>query len=116
MIAYSAADIFVSLTRMETQGLVLQESAACGIPMVAFNVGGVPDIVHDGVTGYLAQPESAEDLCKGMVALLKDARLRMQMSHNARNLILRDFTLKTQVQRYVELYEDCLRRRNRRVA
>lgn len=105
---YSAADVFVSPSRGETLPLVLQESAACGTPMVSFDVGGVRDILHHGSTGYLAQPESAEDLCKGIEALLGDTLLLSQMSRNARDAILKEFTLEKQVKRYIRLYQDCL--------
>jgi glycosyltransferase involved in cell wall biosynthesis len=107
-VVYSAADIFVSPSRGETLPLVLQEAAACGTPLVSFDVGGVADILHHGITGYLAQPENAEDLCKGIITLLEDARLRNQMSRHARNVILKEFTLEKQVQRYIKLYQDCL--------
>ncbi len=109
--AYSAADIFLSPSRGETLPLVLQESAACGTPMVAFDVGGVPDIIQHGLTGYLAEVESAEDLCKGIITLLKDKPRLALMSDNTRNVILKEFTLETQVKRHLMLYKDCLRGR-----
>jgi glycosyltransferase involved in cell wall biosynthesis len=110
-VAYSSADIFISPSRGETLPLVLQESAACGTPMVAFDVGGVTDILKPGFSGYLAKPENAEDLCKGIVALLRDDQLRRKMSHNAQNLILKQFTLELQVKRYIALYDNCLQQK-----
>ncbi len=67
-IAYSAADVFVLPTRHDNLPLVLQESMACGTPLVSFDVGGVPELVRNGVTGYLASPEDPQDLCQKITA------------------------------------------------
>jgi glycosyltransferase involved in cell wall biosynthesis len=105
---YSAADLFVHPTRADTLPLVLQESMACGTPMVSFATGGVPDLVRPGITGYLAEPENAQDLCSGIVQLLEDEPLRSAMGQRGREIALREYTLELQVQRYVELYSHLL--------
>lgn len=107
-IAYSAADLFVFPTRADNLPLVLQESMACGTPMVSFKVGGVPDLVRPGVTGYLAAPEDADDFCSGIVQLLEDKTLRYQMSHNCREIALKEYPLDLQAQRYLEVYQQAL--------
>lgn len=108
-IAYSAADLFVSPTRAESFGLVLLESMACGTPVVAFGVGGVPDLVRPGLTGYLAEPENFQDLARGIIQLLEDEKLREQMGISARKIAVEEFTLDLQVQRYIDLYDRVLR-------
>ena len=107
-IAYSAADLFVLPTRAEAFGLVLLESMACGTPCVSFRVGGVPDIVRPGVTGYLAEPESAEDMREGIVQLLQDEDLHASISRQCRDIAVNEYRLETQVERYVRLYEQLL--------
>ncbi len=107
-IAYSAADLFVFPTRADNLPLVLQESIACGIPMVSFKVGGVPDLVRRGITGYLATPEDADDFCKGIVQLLEDNQLRHEMGQNCRQIALKEYPLDRQAQRYIKLYEHVL--------
>lgn len=107
-IAYSAADMFIFPTRADNLPLVLQESMACGTPMVSFKIGGVPDLVRPGVTGYLATPEDAEDFCKGIVQLLEDQNLRDRMSQQCRAIVLEEYPLKLQAQRYIELYSKAL--------
>ena len=52
----AAADVFVSASLMETYGLTLVESMACGTPVVAFRVGGIPEAAPDGQAGYVVQP------------------------------------------------------------
>ena len=103
-IAYSAADLFIFPTRADNLPLVLQESMACGTPMVSFKVGGVPDLVRPGITGYLAQPEDAQDFSNGIVQLLEDKTLRKQMSQNCRAITLKEYSIKLQAQRYIDLY------------
>jgi len=108
-IAYSAADLFIFPTRADNLPLVLQESMACGTPMVSFKVGGVPDLVRPGVTGYLATPEDSDDFSSGIVQLLEDKALRDRMGHNCRTIALEEYPLKLQAQRYLELYEQLLK-------
>lgn len=107
-VAYSAADLFVSPTRAEAFGLVLLESIACGTPVVSFRVGGVPDLVRPGITGYLAEPENAKDLCDGIIQLLEDESLRNYMSQQCRVIALREYPLELQVQRHIDLYRQIL--------
>jgi len=107
-IAYSAADLFVSPTRAEAFGLVVQESLACGTPVVAFGVGGILDLVRPGTTGYLAEPENAQDLRNGIVQLLEDESLRSAMGQQGRELVLKEYNLELHVQRYVALYRQLL--------
>jgi glycosyltransferase involved in cell wall biosynthesis len=107
-VAYSAADLCVLPTRADNLPLVLQESMSCGTPMVSFRVGGVPDLVRPGITGYLAEPEDSADLASGIVKLLEDNGLRMQMSQNCRAITLEEYSLKLQVDRYTALYRQVL--------
>ncbi|OYD99137.1 glycosyl transferase [Nostoc sp. 'Peltigera membranacea cyanobiont' 213] len=107
-IAYSAADLFVFPTRADNLPLVLQESMACGTPMVSFKIGGVPDLVRPSITGYLATPEDTQDFCNGIVQLLEDSQQRDRMGENCRAIALEEYPLELQVQRYIELYSQIL--------
>ena len=83
---------------------------ACGTPMVSFKVGGVPDLVRPGITGYLAAPEDTEDFANGIVELLEDEKVREQMSQNCREIAVEEYPLELQARRYVELYSQLLRK------
>ena len=107
-IAYSAADLCIFPTRADNLPLVLQESMACGTPMVSFKVGGVPDLVRPDVTGYLAQPKDAQDFCNGIIQLLEDNALREQMSQNCRTIACEEYSIELQAQRYISLYKQVL--------
>ena len=102
-IAYCAADLFVLPTRADNLPLGLLESMACGTPIVSFRVGGVPEVVRPGITGYLAEPGDAHDLANGILHLLDEA-LRRAMSQQCRAIALQEYRLELQVQRYLELY------------
>lgn len=104
-IAYSAADLFILPTRADNLPLMLQESMACGTPMVSFKIGGVPDLVRPGITGYLATPEDPEDLCQGILQLWENDRLREQMSQQCRTIAVAEYSLELQAQRYIDLYQ-----------
>ncbi len=74
-LAYSAADVFVAPSRAEAFGQVALEAMACGTPVVAFNVGGLPDMVRPGLTGLLAAPEDATALGEAISIILSDREL-----------------------------------------
>jgi len=79
---YSAADLFVFPSVTETQGLVLWEAQAHGLPCVVVNEGGAPESVRDGVDGILV-PNNAEAFAQAVIRLLQDESLRQQMGQNA---------------------------------
>ncbi|WP_319421338.1 glycosyltransferase family 4 protein [Pleurocapsa sp. FMAR1] len=107
-IAYSAADLFIFPTRADNLPLVLQESMACGTPMVSFKIGGVPDLVRHNITGYLAAPEDFSDFSQGIIQLLEDNQLRTKMKQNCREIAINEYSLELQAQRYVEIYQRLL--------
>jgi len=107
--AYSAADLFLFPTRADNLPLVLQESIACGTPIVSFKVGGVPDLVRSKITGYLAEPENIQDFANGIVELLEAKSLRSQMSTRCREIAEKEYALQIQAGRYVKIYEELLK-------
>ncbi|HEY9301007.1 MAG TPA: glycosyltransferase family 4 protein [Phormidium sp.] len=107
-IAYSAADLFILPTRADNLPLVLQESLACGTPIVSFKIGGVPDLVRPGITGYLALTENVQDFCNGIKEIMEDKNLCGYMSQQCRAIALKEYSLELQSKRYIELYSKLL--------
>lgn len=107
-LAFSAADLFVFPTRADNLPLVLQESLASGTPIASFNVGGVPELVRPGVTGYLAEPENAQDLRNGIVELLENQDYLHRLGTNCRHVALTEYSMGAQARRYIEVYEKVL--------
>lgn len=105
---YSAADLSVVPSRSEPLSNVAQESVACGTPVVAFGVGGLPDVVRPGRTGQLAIPEDPVDLAQSITRLLGDERLRRDMGRMAREVAEKEFATQVETARYVEVYESAV--------
>jgi glycosyltransferase involved in cell wall biosynthesis len=105
---FAAADLFTLPTRADNLPLVLQEAMACGTPTVAFNVGGVPDLVRPGITGLLAEPENPQDLARKIEQLLVDRETRQKMSQNCREVAVQEYDLALQAQRYIQIYQQAL--------
>ena len=83
--AYASADVFVLPSSTETLGLVALEAMAAGVPAVVANRGGLPDLVIDGQTGYLFDPDVPTDLIARVDALRKNRDLLAQMAATARD-------------------------------
>lgn len=104
-ILYSAADVFVFPTRADNLPLVLQESMACGTPMVSFDVGGVADLVRPGITGELAEAENTQALSAQIVKLLESDSQRADMRKRCREIAVSEYSIERQRDRYIEIYK-----------
>jgi glycosyltransferase involved in cell wall biosynthesis len=102
--AYAAADLYVLPSRADNFPNTAVESAACGTPVVAFRVGGVPEIVTHLETGWLADPEDAGSLAEGIRMLLDDDALRSRLGETARRRALAEFGIALQATRLADLY------------
>ena len=105
---YNAADVFVMPSLQEAFGQTALEATACGVPVVAFATGGIPDIVRPDVTGSLVPPNDVAGLRSAIHSLLKDPDLRGTMAANCRRIAMEEFALDVQARRYIELYERML--------
>jgi len=103
---YALADVCVVPSRTESFGLVALEAQASGTPVVAAAVGGLLDIVEDGVTGYLVEARDPVAYADRLAALLDDAALRRAMGDSARERAAR-LTWARSVDRLQALY-DCV--------
>jgi glycosyltransferase involved in cell wall biosynthesis len=105
-LAYSAADIFLLPSREDNLPNVMIESVACGTPVIAFPVGGIPDVIKTGLNGILANNLSSESLVQALNDFIQgkytfDSRV-------IRDNALQMFSSKLQVTRYFERYQDML--------
>lgn len=81
---YSAGDVMIVPSRLENLPQAATEAQACGIPVVGFDCGGMPDVVAHRTTGYLAEPYSIDDLVAGIVWVLESDERHKSLSHAAR--------------------------------
>jgi glycosyltransferase involved in cell wall biosynthesis len=90
---YHTADIVVVPSRwQEPLGLINLEAGACRKPVVATRVGGIPEVVEDGVNGYLVEPGDVDALAARVAGLITDPALRIRMGEAGRSRVERDFT------------------------
>jgi glycosyltransferase involved in cell wall biosynthesis len=106
--AYSAADVFVAPSLLENLPNTVKEAMACGTPCVAFNQGGMAELVEHERTGYLAQPYETEDLARGIIWVLADLSRHAQLSLQGRRKVEAEFSLDRVAKRYVALYREML--------
>ncbi|MGD8254784.1 MAG: glycosyltransferase family 4 protein [Syntrophobacterales bacterium] len=92
---YSAGDLFVFPGIRESLGMVFLEAQSCGLPVVAFADGGVPEVVADGICGYLVHPFHASEFNEAIGRLLADQDLRKKMGEAARGYIRNRHDLKS---------------------
>lgn len=107
-ILYSAADAFVLPSRQDNLPNTGVESLACATPVIAFNTGGLPDIVQHKVTGYLAQPFEPDDLARGIRWVLEDPARNAQLSQRARMYAVQNFSYPVVAAQYLALYRRIL--------
>jgi len=109
-IAYSAADVFVAPSTQDNLPNTVMEALACGVPSVAFKIGGMPDMIDHCQNGYLAQPFEIEDLAQGIAWVIEEPERHQKLSYNARQKVEQEFTLQQEGSRYLKLYEEILSR------
>ena len=105
---FAQAEVFCGLSRSEALGNVFLEAQAAGCAVVATNVGGIPDIVKDGETGFLVQPGNAEVAAEAIKKLLHGEELRKQMSETGKKNAA-NYDWSAIAAKYGEEYEKILR-------
>lgn len=109
-IIYNCANVFVIPSLQEAFGQTALEAMSCCIPVVGYDTGGIPDMVENGVTGYLAEAGSIPGLADAIIILFKlEEKSYLKMAHNCRKKVLAGFTITHQAERYIKIYSDLLK-------
>lgn len=103
------ADVFVAPSRYESFGLIYPEAMRWGIPVIGCRVGGVPEIIEDGVTGLLVEPASPGAIASAVTRLLDSPALREQLGTAGRAAVETRFSAESMARRVVEVYEGVLK-------
>lgn len=101
----SAADVLLLPSEQESFGLAALEAMACEAPVVASRVGGVPEVVTDGETGYLSAVGDVEKMSRDAARLLTDKELRAAMGKSARESAVTRYSTESIIPQYIEFYE-----------
>lgn len=109
----NAADIFVLPSKWEGNPLSVMEAMATGLPVVATAVGGVPELVEEGVSGFLTPNEDADAFTNALQRLVDNAELRRRMGEAALRRAREKFDIRHTVRAYEALYEEILQRKRR---
>ena len=104
----SVADLFLLPSAQESFGLAALEAMACEVPVVASNVGGLPEIVEDGVTGFVCLPADVDGMAERGVALLTDRPLRESIARAAAEMVRTRYCTDLIVPQYEDAYRDVL--------
>jgi glycosyltransferase involved in cell wall biosynthesis len=106
---YSLADVFVTPSVEDNLPNTVMEALACGTPVVAFDTGGIPEMVDHLQNGYLAELKSAPDLANGLYEILYSDN-PATLAQNAREKVLRNFNNETVANQYIKLYRSLLKK------
>ena len=112
---YSAADLFIYPSLVESFGLVVAEALSCGTPVVAFNTSALPEIIEHGRTGYLAHYKDVDDFINGINTFLNNDELRLSAGKEGRSKVLSNFTVEKTVNGYLNLYKEAINVRTNEV-
>jgi N-acetyl-alpha-D-glucosaminyl L-malate synthase BshA len=101
----SVADLFLLPSAQESFGLAALEAMACEVPVIASRVGGLPEVVEHGVSGFLHRPDALDEMAASGVALLTNSTLHHEVRQAACRRVRKEFC----VERVVPMYEECYR-------
>ena len=111
-----AADVYVHGARAEVWGLSITEAMACGLPVVASDVGGIPDQVTDGQNGFLIPVGDAVRMAERIQRLVNDERLRAEMGRRALERARGEFGIARMTQEYLGWYESVINPHHQKTA
>ncbi len=103
-----AADIFLLPSELESFGLAALEAEACEVPVIATRIGGIPEVVIDGETGFLSDVGDTEKMSDDVMKLLKDEEMRLAFGVNARELAISRYDAQLIIPQYIKFYEKVL--------
>jgi glycosyltransferase involved in cell wall biosynthesis len=102
---YSACDVFAFPGIRESLGMVFLEAQSCGLPVVAFANGGIPEVVKDRTTGFLVPLYAFDQFVQAIESLLADENLRRKMGHAARSYVRENHDLNRNYRKMEEVLE-----------
>lgn len=106
----SVSDLFLLPSAQESFGLAALEAMACGVPVIASRVGGLPEVIDHGRTGFLHEPDDVEGMARSAVSLLTDDARRAAFAEAAARTVRERFCSDRIISEYEKLYDDVLRR------
>ncbi len=104
----SIADILMLPSEQESFGLSALEAQACEVPVIATRIGGIPEVINDGETGFMSEIGNVEKMSEDVAKLLDDADLRKRFGKRGRELAISRYSTQIIIPQYLEFYEKVL--------
>ncbi|EIT86614.1 group 1 glycosyl transferase [Fictibacillus macauensis ZFHKF-1] len=106
---FSMSDLKLLLSEKESFGLVLLEAMACGVPVVGTNIGGIPEVILHGETGYICEVGNIDEIAARSLSILMDEKKHATFSRNGIEHVKQHFHSSKIVQEYENLYYDVMK-------
>ena len=106
---YSAADMFLLPSLEDNLPNTMLEAMSSGTAVLAFQVGGIPDLIEEGITGKIIAGMDIHQMSRAILELVFQSNLSQQMGINGRSKIERSYSLARQAEKYLDLYQDILK-------
>lgn len=97
-------DVFVALSRSESFGVAVVEAQSCAVPAVVTDVGGLPEVIENNVSGIVVESGNVEDAASAILALVKDENLRKKMGYEGRKRVNQYFNWSNNVEEMLKVY------------
>jgi len=104
-LAYSTADVFVIPSLEDNLPNTVVEAMACGVPVVGFDIGGIPDMIDHKKTGFLVKPKDIAGLIEGVEWVISSSDSGKNISERCREKVEKEYALEVQAKSYYELYK-----------
>lgn len=110
------ADVFLLPSELESFGLAALEAQACEVPVIATRIGGIPEVVNDGETGFLSDVGDVDKMSADALHLLKHEELRRGFGEKGRELAVQRYSTSKIIPQYIAFYEKIVKKANAAVA
>ncbi len=107
---YAASDLFIYPSLADNCPLVVMEALSCGLPVVTFETGGIPELVKHLETGYVAKYKDLNDFINGVKMFISNKELINKTSNTARDYAVSNFDTSKMVEEYLKLYEEIVKK------
>jgi len=110
---YQACDLYIHTAKADNAPLVILEAMACGKPIVATSAGGIPELVHDGETGFTVSIGDDEAMVERIQVLIDNPDIGIRMGNTAAEIARKEYDLEQMVKNYIDLYKEVIDERNK---
>jgi glycosyltransferase involved in cell wall biosynthesis len=104
-----SVSVSVSVSNSESFGVAIIEASSCAKPVVVSNIGGLPEVVEDGVSGFVVDARNPQKTADAIEKLILDEELRINIGNNGRDRVKRLYSWDDSVRQMINIYKDILK-------